>query len=189
MDIELIIEAVSVIAGLAYLYLIIREKRIAWLLGVFSSILAIYLFLIGKLYSEATLYSFYVITGIYGYVHWGKDSSAIVIQEAKAKQVLGLILIAIAGSFTLGWFFQKTSDADMPYFDASTSIFSFLATWMSTQKILQNWLFWVLIDAASIVLYSIKELYLLAGLMAVYTVIAVYGYLNWRKKYEISIRN
>ncbi len=189
MAIDLWIESLSVILGVLYVLFATKEKRIAWVFGIFSSLLAIYLFIQGQLYSESVLYFYYVIAGMYGYWFWGRDDSARKIKVANRPQILKLIVIGIFGSVALGWFFQRNTDADMPYFDATTTVFSFIATWMTARKLLENWVFWVIIDLASIILYGIKGLYLLAGLMFLYTFIAAYGYQEWRKKYQAQIRN
>jgi nicotinamide mononucleotide transporter len=59
-----------------------------------------------------------------------------------------------------------------------------LTTWMVTRKVLENWLYWVVIDAVAIYLYIDRELYLTAVLMMVYVVLATAGYFMWRKDYH-----
>jgi nicotinamide mononucleotide transporter len=58
-----------------------------------------------------------------------------------------------------------------------------LTTWMVTRKVLENWLYWVVIDAVAIYLYIDRELYLTAVLMMIYVVLATAGYFMWRKDY------
>jgi len=189
MDIDLVIEGLSVLFGIIYIFLITREKRSAWIYGILSSFLAIYLFVRGNLYSESILYSYYVLAGIYGYIHWGKDGQSISIEKSGAKTIISYLMIGILGSLLLGYFFTNYSNADLPYFDATTTIFSFVATFMATRKIIQNWILWIAIDLASIVLYGYKGLYLLAALMFVYSLIAVYGYHEWNKRYAKNLRH
>lgn len=189
MDIDFWVEVLSVIFGVLYVLFATREKRIAWIFGILSSLLAIYLFLKGQLYSESVLYFYYIIAGVYGYWFWGKDRSSRNIKRSGRSQIIKYIGLGIFGSVILGWFFQNTTDADLPYFDATTTVFSFIATWMTARKLLENWIFWIIIDFASILLYSMKGLYLLATLMFLYTFIAAYGYQQWRKKYQLQIRS
>lgn len=51
---------------------------------------------------------------------------------------------------------------------------------MLAQKILENWLYWVVIDAVSIYIYIEKAFYLTAALFCLYTVLAVLGFFQWK---------
>jgi nicotinamide mononucleotide transporter len=166
-----------------------KEKRVAWIYGIISSLLAMYLFVEAKLYSETLLYSYYLLAGVYGFLLWKKDKGGLAISKASNQNNILFIVLGIAGAFVLGWFFSSKSDAELPYFDAFTTSFSFIATWMTARKILQNWIFWIVIDLAGAILYSIKELYVLAGLMFVYSLIAIYGYYQWKKTYTKAGRD
>lgn len=189
MDINFSIELLSAICGLLYVLYASKEKRVAWIYGIISSLLAMYLFVEAKLYSETLLYSYYLLAGVYGFLLWKKDKGGLAISKASNQNNILFIIIGIVGAFVLGWFFSSKSDAELPYFDAFTTSFSFIATWMTARKILQNWIFWIVIDLAGAILYSIKELYVLAGLMFVYSLIAIYGYYQWKKTYTKAGRD
>lgn len=189
MDINFSIELLSAICGLLYVLYASKEKRVAWIYGIISSLLAMYLFVEAKLYSETLLYSYYLLAGVYGFLLWKKDKGGLAISKASNQNNILFIVLGIAGAFVLGWFFSSKSDAELPYFDAFTTSFSFIATWMTARKILQNWIFWIVIDLAGAILYSIKELYVLAGLMFVYSLIAIYGYYQWKKTYTKAGRD
>jgi nicotinamide mononucleotide transporter len=74
--------------------------------------------------------------------------------------------------------------ADFPYFDASTTVFAVFATYMVTKKVLENWLYWVVIDFLSIYIYIEKGLTPTAVLFALYVVLALYGYIKWQQTYQ-----
>ena len=83
-----------------------------------------------------------------------------------------------------GYLLDQHTLAAWPYVDSFTTWGAVLTTWMITRKVLENWLYWVVIDAAAIYLYIDRGLYLTAVLMAFYVVLAVGGYLLWRKDYQ-----
>ena len=56
-----------------------------------------------------------------------------------------------------------------------------MATWMLARKILENWLFWVVVNAVSLGMYVYKDLQITAGLFVVYTLMAVVGYYRWKQ--------
>ncbi len=178
-----IVEWVSVASGIVYVILAARERRAAWLFGIASTALAIALFVNSKLYSESILYTYYVIVGFYAYITWGK-ANEVVIRKATGSDLVKLLFGGVTGAGLLGYVFSMYTDADLPWFDALTTSFSFIATFMTAKKLIENWLLWIAVDIATIVLYSMKELYWMSGLMAIYTIIAIYGYLEWNKRFR-----
>ena len=99
-------------------------------------------------------------------------------------------LYLISGSLLLtiitGIVFDVYTDQVNPYLDAFTTVFSLIATYMVTQKILENWLYWVVIDLVATLMYVNRGFELTGILYLLYTVIAVFGFFNWRKTYRLS---
>ncbi|MEH6543602.1 MAG: nicotinamide riboside transporter PnuC [Porticoccaceae bacterium] len=92
----------------------------------------------------------------------------------------GIVLLSILSGYLLAGY----TDAAWPYVDSFTTWASVLTTWMVAQKILENWLYWLVIDSVSLVLYVDRELYLTAVLFAAYVIIVVFGFFNWLKRYR-----
>lgn len=178
------IEIASVVLAIGYVLLIARMIRLGWVFGAASSVLAVWLFWKSNLNSEALLYVFYVLAGVYGYLQWGKQSDdhkmRFKYREWRVLYHIILVFATIAIAIGLGSLMQEWG-SDYPYFDAATTSFSFLATFLAARKILSNWLYWIIIDLASAYLYYLKDLYYYSTLMIVYTVLAAYGYYQWRK--------
>jgi len=82
----------------------------------------------------------------------------------------------------MGFYFSTYTDAAMPLVDSFTTVFSLFATYMVVKKVLENWIYWIVIDAVSVYLYHSRELEQTALLFIVYTIIAVFGYFAWLKK-------
>ena len=92
-------------------------------------------------------------------------------------------MTCIAVSIGLGAFFSSQTDAQKPYADAFSTIFSFFATYLEAKKVLSAWIYWFGLNAFSVWLYFARHLEVYSGLMVVYTVLSVIGYLQWRKSY------
>jgi len=123
--------------------------------------------------------------GLYGWWSWSqgqKESGALYIRRWKLPRHLAIILVGIICSFLLGAALSEWTTAKSPYFDSFTTIFSFIATWLTARKLLENWIYWIVIDIATIFLYASKDIILYAGLSLVYTFMAIYGLIEWRKK-------
>ena len=74
----------------------------------------------------------------------------------------------------------------MPIVDSFTTVFAIIATYMVTKKVLENWLYWIIIDTVSVYLYFSKDLHLTSLLFITYTIIAVFGYFIWIKQAKLD---
>ncbi len=181
MSVSTTIEILATGCSLIYIILLIREKIICWPFGIAGSLLSIYLFIDGKLYSEAFLYTYYVGMGIWGWIRWHQRDAAQhnpVVHYALPTHLL-IVFFASAGAIALGWFFASYTDAQRPYIDAFTTSFSFAATYMEVKKVLETWGYWIVLNLASIWLYHDRSLDIYAGLTVIYAVLSVVGLVQW----------
>ena len=181
--IELLLEIIAVIFGVIYVFLAAKNNNWCWIFGILGSAISIVLFVVyAKLYAEAMLYFFYVLAGIYGWLSWKKQADTQVVYQHGWKKHAMVIAAGIMLSFglyyTITYFF---TDAEKPLIDAFTTVFSFIATYLTAKKWLENWIYWIVIDFASTFLYYSRGLEIYALLMFAYTFMAIYGYLQWKK--------
>ncbi len=180
------IEIFATLAGLVYIVLLIRENIICWPFGIAGSLLSIYLFIDGKLYSEAFLYSYYVFMGVWGWMRWSQRNAThdnpVIRYDFSSHAVI--ILVSGAGALALGSFFSFYTDAQRPYIDAFTTAFSFAATYMEVKKVLETWYYWIVLNLASIWLYMDRSLDIYAALICVYAVMSVWGLVQWSSVYR-----
>lgn len=184
-------EVAAVICGVFYVVLAAKGNIWCWFWGGLNAVLSIYLFVEIKLYAESALYFYYLIAAVYGWYAWkyaDRVSEEGGITEWPWRWHLLLILSGFALSFFLYQILVRFTDAQMPLIDAHTTVFSFLATYLVTRKVLSNWLYWIIIDAISVGLYASRGIYLYAILMAVYTIIAYFGYRAWQKRRSEKLR-
>jgi len=179
---NLALEITAVILNVTYLVLLIRENIACWFFGISGSIVSIYLFYKIGLYSEAILYIYYIIIGIYGYRIWKKKTNVLRIKAIGNKQHIMWIAIGILSATALGSFFKNYTDASNPYLDAFTTIFSFIASYLEARKIISAWIFWILINAFTIILYLQQDLTIYVALTIVYVIFSIIGYREWYKK-------
>lgn len=188
-NIPLLLEIVAVIFGVLYTVLMAQNKISCWIFGIIGSLLSVYLFIeYAKLYAEAVLYVFYVFAGIYGWMQWKKQNSVEEVYQQKVSTHVKLILsgtvISLLLYFGLTFFF---AEAEKPLIDSFTTVFSFIATYLMAKKWIENWYYWLVIDAVSVYLYYTRELEIYALLMLVYTILVVYGYWQWKKLKVIKV--
>ena len=195
------VEICAVLLALAYVILAIQQRRICWLAAIISAMLYVHIFWQVALYLEALLQVFYIVMALYGWSAWGrhqprdhshnhnhsksknKNKSQSQIQTWTGQQHLIACTAVISLSLILGWGMQTWTDAALPFFDAATTVCALLATWMVTQKLLENWLYWIAINAVSIGLYLARDLSLTAALFVGYVILAIVGYRTWRTQW------
>ena len=88
----------------------------------------------------------------------------------------GTFLVAFAA---IAFVLIRWTDSTVPYGDSFTTAMSIVGMWMLAQKYVEQWLVWIAVDVVCVGLYLYKGLYPTAGLYALYTVIAVFGYFKW----------
>ena len=178
-------EICAVGLALTYVLLAIQLRRVCWIAAIASSALYILSFWQVHLYLEAALQIFYIAMAVYGWIAWRpSEAQSVAPIRTWPLPYHGAACCAVAiVSMALGSIMDSLTDAASPYVDAATTISALLATWMVAQRFLENWLYWIVIDLASIGLYLSRDLALTAGLFAVYVLLAGLGYRAWRRQW------
>jgi nicotinamide mononucleotide transporter len=177
-------EWAAVALALGYLLLAVRQNAWCWACAIASSAIYLVLFAQGGLVMQSALQLFYIGMGVYGWRVWhgaiGTPGEALPVSRWSARQhVLG-IGVALVVSVVNGWIVARTQGGLVPYVDAFVAWFSVLATWMVARKVLENWLYWIVVDSVAAGLYWSQGFQATAGLYVLYVVIATRGYIAWR---------
>lgn len=181
------LEAVAVLLAIGYLVLAVRESIWCWACAFASTAIYVWLFYDVALLQESLLNVYYLAMAVYGWYHWrhGPDRSATLpVRRWRWHRHIAVIVATTSVATLAGWLFDRYTEADWPYLDAFTTWFAIVTTWMVARKVLENWIYWFVIDAVSIYLYLQKGLVLTAALFAVYLVIVVFGYRRWLRSWR-----
>ena len=180
-------EVLAVVLAVAYLVLAIRQNIWCWAAAAVSTLLYLFIMYESRLYMESVLQLFYLAMAGYGWYSWTHPARGRSDQEGELKVTtwpLRLHAFAIGSVLLLVWIsgdlLARYSDAALPHLDSFTTWGAVVATFMVTRKILENWLYWFVIDAVSIGLYISRDLFFTAALFAGYLVMIVIGYRSWR---------
>jgi len=181
------IELLGAILGIAYIVLSIRQNIWTWPIGLATSILYVWVFLVSKLYADMSLQMYYVFISIYGWYEWIRVNQTNRTEPLKMSHLqrrLGVILSVVTFLiFLLIWYILKTfTDSQVPVADALATSLSIVATWMLARKILEHWIIWIIVDTFSVGLFWYKNLMPTVLLFVVYTIMAVIGYIEWKKE-------
>ncbi len=179
-------EIVAVLLGICYVILAAKESQWAWPFAFFSTLIYTILFWDGALISSSVLNFYYMAMAIYGFILWkeNEQGETLHISRWHFRQHLLFISAGLVGSVVLGYLSENYLGARFAYHDAFVMVFSGIATWMMAKKVLENWLYWMLIDSVAIVLYYKSGYLATIVLFVLYVILAFYGYASWRKAYN-----
>lgn len=180
------VEALAVALALIYLWLAARQNLWCWAAAFVSSWLFAWLMWQAQLLAEFGLQLTYVALAVYGWWHWrygaGQVSPTLAAQPRFSWQwhliAIGLLSIVAA---LVAMVLARYTEAQAVWLDTYTTVYSLFATWLLTRKAIENWWYWLVIDGAYIYLYVQQQLWLLAGLFALYVVMVVYAIWQWRQ--------
>ncbi|MCE6990683.1 nicotinamide riboside transporter PnuC [Dyadobacter sp. CY323] len=178
------LEILGFITGAGYVYLNTRQNVWAWFVGILNAILYAAVFWQVRLYADMGLQGYYFVTSIYGWWMWkfgGQNHDGIRVTSTPLKlyPIFGFIFITV--TILWGFLLNRFTDASLSYADSALTIASLIGQWMLARKYLENWIIWIVADACYAAMYFYKSLHLTAILYAVFTLLAVIGYLRWKR--------
>ena len=190
------LELIAMLLTLAYVFLAAKGSLWCWPAAFISTALYTFIFYDVLLLMDSALNAYYLVMAVYGYWQWSKNTSsqqhsssplAIVSWSARwhLKICLGLAILAS----TLGYLMANFTSASFPYIDTFTTVYAVFATYLVAQKVLENWLYWIVINVVSIYLYIEKSLVPTTVLFVILVIVACYGYFKWLTLYKQSAIN
>ena len=179
------LDIVTTILGLAYILLEYRASLWMWAVGFLMQLLGIVLYYQKGLYADCGMEFYYLSMTIYGYWRWvkpkAKSQKPIAITHIPKKIIGYWSLVTGAVWATIYWLLVTFTNSTVPLADSFTTALSLVGIWALAHKYLEQWFIWIAVDIVTSVLYFYKDIPFKASLYALYVVIAVFGYMKWRK--------
>lgn len=195
-----ILEAIASFFGVACVWLVVRRNHWSWPIGLIQVILTAIVLWDAKLYAETGLQVVFAFLQFYGWYEWltapviGDEESLarnrvdLLGEGAKIKverltnnylfvSVLMTVLMTVVFASLLILF----TDAKAPIVDSLLASASLVAQYLLARRYLENWVYWILIDIVSIPLFASRSLYWFSGLYVIFLVLAIQGFLSWRR--------
>jgi nicotinamide mononucleotide transporter len=200
------IEFIAVVTGIASVIYSRRENILVYPVGMISTGIFIYLYLKHGLYADAAVNFYYTVMSILGWIMWSrkmqkdpspvvpiagnltpnpaKKSSVLKITASNAKEWRNSLIFFFACWGALYLFLKHFTDSTVPMADSFTSGAAFTGMWLMNKKKLENWTWWIITDFASIPLNFYKHLVFTSFQYLVFLILAIMGYITWRKKIQ-----
>lgn len=179
-----ILEAAGVIFGLLSVFFAKKENILVFPTGIISVLIYIYLTFQAKLYADMGINAYYFIMSIYGWYYWagkGKTDEHTPITTNNRKEWVWTIIILILSFIVLYLALVNFTDSDVPLIDAITTAIFFVGMQLMAKKKIENWIAWIIGDFISIPLYFYKGLVLTSFQFTLFFIIAIAGYISWKK--------
>ena len=178
------LEWVAVVSGFLCVWLAARESLWNFPVAIFSCGLYIVVYYESALYSDCLLQGFFITLSFYGWYEWlygGARDTALTVSRTRPREWgwLTVFVVVFAGGF--GYYLQRFTNDTIPYLDSLTTAISLAAQYLLMRKRLENWWLWIGVDALYVPILWYKHLYPTSGLYAAYLLLAIYGYVEWRR--------
>jgi nicotinamide mononucleotide transporter len=177
------LEALAVLLSLIYVVLAVPRSRWCWVAGGVGSLIYVWVFARARLPMQSLLQVWYVGVAVFGFLRWSREGAMRISLLSWRGHVAGIaasLLLAAA----IADFLATETQAAWPHLDASTAVLSLFASWLTARGKLENWLYWIVVDAVQAWLYAAQGLVFTAFLFLIYLVIAAVGFLEWLKTYR-----
>ncbi len=182
------INGLALVTGVAYAVLAARRNRLCWIAGAVSSVAVALLSALGGLPMQAGLQVFYVGMAVYGWWSWKRSSTTgeLVVGTWPLKAHLAAAAVLVALSFGSAYWLRFGNFAAWPLLDSLTTWFSLLATWLAARARIENWLYWIVINAVMVFLFFEQRMQGAAVLSVFMAVIAIAGFAAWRRRLPLQ---
>ncbi len=185
-------EIFTLVTGVIYIILEIRQKNLMWVVGILTSVAAMWVFFRQGLYASFGLNTYYLVTSLVGLWQWRKDmdkvsgdpdapeDGCIRLKRLSFKTLVLSALAVVAGTVALAYLMELLENP-MSYLDSAVAVLSAVATWWLVRCYIQQWWLWIAADTVSTILCASQGLWWMAVLYAAYSISAVIGYIHWKK--------
>lgn len=190
------VELIGTVLNLGCVYLASRARTLNWPVGIIGSVFYIALFYQLRLYSDLGEQIYFVLTGFWGWWLWSwgvkKDEAGEVGYDTPRHNFMSLVAV-IVGSLLLARFMGNVhlylpalfpQPADYPFWDAFTTVMSFVATILMARKRIECWYLWILVDIIGIWLYWTKGVKFISLEYVIFLVLATRGLFDWKGQLE-----
>ena len=171
-------------------YLSARENVWSWPTAIVNVSLYTFIFFRSGLYSDMGLQVVYLVLSIYGWYQWlrgGENHGVLKVSRASRRVWVVGVGLAVVTWLALAKYTSTLPGVSLPYLDSGLTALSLLAQWMMTRKILENWVLWIIADIIYVPMYVSKDLFVTAGLYAVFLALAVMGLVQWWRSYASRV--
>lgn len=178
----------AVLFGIASVVFSRMENILVYPTGLVNTMLYTYFcFWWWGLYAEGSLNFYYTVMSIYGWILWAQRNKLTntrklaITNSSRREWIVALVFFAVAWAI-LYFLLKQYTDSTVPWGDSFASATAYTGMWLMARKKVENWIWWILTNIASVPLYFYKGAVFTSVQYVVFLVLAVLGYMTWQKK-------
>ena len=183
------LEIIGTLVGLVYLWLEYKASIHLWIASIIMPAIYLFVYYDAGLYADFGINIYYLLIAIYGWVTWKfghrtarqEEGGELPVTRMPLRHWAGASIVCVLALLLIAWILINYTDSTVPWADAFTTALSIVGMWMLARKYVEQWLVWIVVDAASAGLYVYKDLHFTAALYALYAIIAIFGYRKWKQ--------
>ena len=189
---EIVLEVTAIFFGLLSVWFAKKDNIWVFPTGIINTAIYVYLLWKWSLLGDMMINFYYVMMSIYGWYHWTRKKddvtqfpiSRMTLSEKKGTIIIFLLTILfVVAVYT---FFDKFTHWTS-YIDTLVTGIFFVGMWLMAKRKIGNWILWIIGDIISIPMYFFKGYSFTSLQYFIFTIIAIYGYIEWKKKLQQKI--
>ena len=179
------LEWLAAALGVINIALLIFRSQWNFAFAIASVSLYVFIFFESRLYAESGLQVFFILANVWGWIVWrrsldaGEDESRVTVRWLDWRSRVVWLTVTAALSLNLGWLMHKYTNAAMPFADSAIAGASVAAQILLGYRRIENWVLWIAIDVAAVLLYINRGLHPTAGLYGGMLVMSLFGLREW----------
>jgi len=182
---QIILEFLVFVFGIASVVLAKKENIWVYPTGLIATVITTYLLYQAKYFGDMTMNAYYSLMSLYGWYKWSAKTNEPEIKITRTNMHEKLIGLGLFGlTMIITYMVYKFFDykLEIPnYIDIFTSGLFFTAMWYMALKKIENWTLWIIGDCIVVPLFAYRGLGMLSLQYFIFTILAVYGYLEWKR--------
>lgn len=190
---QIVLEIIAFVFGIASVWYAKQENILVYPTGIICTIITVYLLFVNRYLGDMMMNFYYSIMSIYGWWNWSRKKGDTYIvpisRTTKKEKLIGVLLffVTMLVTYLVYMAFDYTIEV-ANYIDIVTSGIFFTAMWYMANKKIENWTLWILGDLITIPLYAYRGLGILSLQYLIFTILAIYGYLEWKKSLSNNLQ-
>ncbi|MEQ3666014.1 MULTISPECIES: nicotinamide riboside transporter PnuC [unclassified Olleya] len=190
---DVVLEIIAVIFG--FLSVLFSKQNKIWVFptGMISTLIFVYLLLKWGLLGDMMINAYYFVMSVYGWYIWTRkvDDQHVTPISVTTKKEKKLSVIIFLATMLFVFVVYKTFDkwtSWVAYVDTITTAIFFVGMWLMAKRKIENWIYWIIGDIISVPLYFYKGFTFTCFQYLGFTVIAIFGYLQWKKHLNSNLQ-
>ena len=183
---DIILEITGAIFGLLSVWFAKKDNILVFPTGLVSTFIYAYLLWQWELLGDSMINAYYFVMSIYGWYHWTRKKGNLVefpiaVMNNKEKGIAFVLFVGTIIFVIIVYFYFNKFTNWYSYIDTFLTGLFFVGMWLMAKRKIENWIFWIIGDLISIPLYFVKGYTFTSLQFLIFTIVAIYGYLEWKK--------